>query len=102
MWDIFFQTIGRPEVADDPRFTDRKQRRENIELLTQIVEEWTSQRTKQEVMKIIGEAGGPCGAVLHRLPPAEEPHLRERGMIFTVQHPVPGQFTKPLCPVQLP
>jgi hypothetical protein len=26
-----------------------------------IVEEWTSQRTKQKLMKIIGEAGVPCG-----------------------------------------
>ena len=101
MWDIFFKTIGRPEVADDPRFTDRKQRRENIELLTQIVEEWTSQRTKQEVMKIIGEAGVPCGAVLDSVELLEDPHLRERGMIVTVDHPVRGKFTMPGCPVQL-
>ncbi len=101
MWDIFFKTIGRPEVADDPRFTDRKQRRENIELLTQIVEEWTSQRTKQEVMKIIGEAGVPCGAVLDSVELLEDPHLRERGMIVTVDHPVRGNFTMPGCPVQL-
>jgi formyl-CoA transferase len=101
MWDIFFKTIGRPEVADDPRFTDRKQRRENIELLTKIVEEWTSQRTKQEVMKIIGEAGVPCGAVLDSVELLEDPHLRERGMIVSVDHPVRGKFTMPGCPVQL-
>ena len=101
MWDIFFKTIGRPEVGGDPRFTDRKQRRENIELLTQIVEEWTSQRTKQEVMKVIGEAGVPCGAVLDSVELLEDPHLRERGMIVTVDHPVRGKFTMPGCPVQL-
>jgi formyl-CoA transferase len=101
MWYAFFKTIGRPEVADDPRFTDRKKRRENIEVLTQIVEEWTSQRTKQEVMKIIGEAGVPCGAVLDSVELLEDPHLRERGMIVTIDHPVRGKFTMPGCPVKL-
>ena len=101
MWYAFFKTIGRPEIADDPRFTDRKKRRENIEVLTQIVEEWTSQRTKQEVMKIIGEAGVPCGAVLDSVELLEDPHLRERGMIVTIDHPVRGKFTMPGCPVKL-
>jgi len=101
MWDTFFKTIGRPEVADDRRFTDRKQRRENIEVLTQIVEEWTSPRTKHEVMKIVGEAGVPCGAVLDSVELLENPHLRERGMMVTIDHPVRGKFTMPGCPVKL-
>jgi formyl-CoA transferase len=101
MWELFFKTIGRPEIVDDPRFTDRKQRRENIEVLTQIVEEWTSQRSKREVMKIIGEAGVPCGAVLDSVELLQDPHLRERGMIVTVDHPVRGKFTMPGCPVKL-
>jgi formyl-CoA transferase len=101
MWYAFFNTIGRPEVADDPRFADRKKRYENIEVLTQIVEEWTSQRTKQEVMKIIGEAGVPCGAVLDSVELLEDPHLHERGMIVTIDHPVRCKFTMPGCPVKL-
>ena len=101
MWHSLFETIGRPEVANDPRFTDRKKRRENIEELTQIVEQWTSSRSKQEVMKIMGEAGVPCGAVLDSVELLEDPHLRERGMIVTVDHPVRGKFTMPGCPVKL-
>jgi len=101
MWYQLFKTIGRPEVADDPRFTDRKQRRQNIEELTQIIEGFTSARTKQEVMKIMGEAGVPCGAVLDSVELLNDPHLRERGMIVTVDHPVRGKFTMPGCPVKL-
>ena len=78
MWETLFATIGKPEVAVDPRFTDRKQRRANLETLTQIVEEWTSRRTKHEVMKIMGEAGVPCGAVLDSVELLNDPHLRER------------------------
>jgi formyl-CoA transferase len=101
MWTSLFATIGRPEVATDPRFADRKSRRENVEALTAIVEEWTARRTKQEVMKIVGAAGVPCGAVLDSVELLADPHLREREMVVTIDHPVRGQFTMPGCPVKL-
>jgi formyl-CoA transferase len=101
MWHTLFATIGRPEIADDPRFTDRKERRNNIEALTQIVEDWTATRTKQEVMKIMGEAGVPCGAVLDSVELLNDPHLREREMVVTIDHPVRGKFTMPGCPIKL-
>jgi len=101
MWQAMLRTIGHPEIADDPRFNDRKARRENAEALKQMIEEWTSQRSKQEVMKIMGEADVPCGAVLDSVELLNDPHLRERGMIVTVDHPVRGKFTMPGCPVKL-
>jgi len=101
MWRTLWNTIDRRDVLDDPRFKDRKTQRENAEALTQILEEWTGTRTKHEVMKIMGEAGVPCGAVLDSVELLNDPHLRERGMIVTVDHPVRGKFTMPGCPVKL-
>ena len=101
MWRTLWNTIDRRDVLDDPRFKDRKAQRENADVLTQIIEEWTGKRTKQEVMKIMGEAGVPCGAVLDSVELLNDPHLRERGMIVTVDHPVRGKFTMPGCPVKL-
>jgi formyl-CoA transferase len=101
MWNTLFNTIDRRDVFDDPRFKDRKAQRENAEALTQIIEEWTGTRTKHEVMKIMGEAGVPCGAVLDSVELLNDPHLRARGMIVTVDHPVRGKFTMPGCPVKL-
>jgi formyl-CoA transferase len=101
MWQSMCNVIGHPEVPEDPRFKERKDRAKYIDELTAIIEEWTGKRTKHEVMKIMGEAGVPCGAVLDSVELLNDPHMKERGMVVTVDHPVRGKFTMPGCPVKL-
>jgi formyl-CoA transferase len=43
----------------------------------------------------------PCGAVLDSLELLSDPHMKERGMVVTVDHPVRGKFTMPGCPIKL-
>ncbi len=101
MFEALCRTIGRPEVFEDPRFRDRRERIKYIEDLTRIIEEWTAQRSKHDVMRLMGEAGVPCGAVLDSVELLNDPHMRERGMVVTVDHPARGKFTMPGCPVRL-
>lgn len=101
MWKALCQTIGRPEIAEDPRFSDRKERMKNMDELTAIIESWTGQRDKHEVMRLLGGAGVPCGAVLDSVELLNDPHMKERGMVVTVDHPARGPFTMPGCPVRL-
>jgi formyl-CoA transferase len=101
MWQSMCKVIGKPEVPEDPRFKERKDRGKYMDELTAIIEEWTTKRTKHEVMKLMGEAGVPCGAVLDSVELLNDPHMKERGMVVTVDHPVRGKFTMPGCPVKL-
>ncbi len=101
MWQALCTIIGHPEVPEDPRFKDRKEREKYIEELTRLIEEWTSKHSKHEVMMVMGEAGVPCGAVMDSIELLNDPHLKERGMVVTVDHPVRGKFTMPGCPVKL-
>ena len=100
MWKAMWTTIGRTDVLDDPRF-DRKERAKHMDELIGILEGWTGQRSKHEVMKLMGEAGVPCGAVLDSVELLNDPHMRERGMVVTVDHPARGKFTMPGCPIRL-
>jgi formyl-CoA transferase len=101
MWQSMCNVIGKPEVPEDPRFKERKDRGKYMDELTAIIEEWTTKRTKHEVMKLMGDAGVPCGAVLDSVELLNDPHMKERGMVVTVDHPVRGKFTMPGCPVKL-
>ena len=101
MWQSLCDAMGQPDLANDDRFKDGRSRGKNIEALTEIITAWTSQRTKHEVFRILGEAGVPCGPVLDSVELLNDPHMKERGMIVTVKHPVRGDFTMPGCPVRL-
>ncbi len=101
MWESLCKTMGRPELVNDERFKGRRERHRNIEALNAIINEWTGRYTKHEVMRTLGEAGVPCGKVLDTVELLNDPHMRQRGMITTVRHPVRGDFTMPGCPVRL-
>jgi formyl-CoA transferase len=101
MWKNLCKVISQPSLADDDRFRDARSRAHNVEALTAIISEWTGKHTKHEVMKLLGEAGVPCGKVLDSVELLNDPHLKDRGMIVTVDHPVRGEFTMPGCPVRL-
>ncbi len=101
MFESMCNAMGQPEIAQDERFKEPKERAKHVEELTAIITAWTGQRSKHEVMKILGEAGVPCGAVLDSVELLNDPHMKERGMIVTIDHPVRGKFTMPGCPVRL-
>jgi formyl-CoA transferase len=101
MWSALCKVIGREDMITDERFKDRRSRGHHAEDVNAAITEWTSLHTKHEVMRMLGEAGVPCGKVLDSVELLNDPHLRERGMIATVQHPVRGEFTMPGCPVKL-
>ncbi len=101
MWRALCVAIGQPELSGDPRFANTKARAKNNEELTAIINEWTGRHTKHEVMKILGGAGVPCGAVLDTVELLNNPHLRERQMIVDIEHPARGKLSIPGCPVKL-
>src|SRR5580765_7284161 len=101
MWRAMTKVMGRPELADDPRFATADARWENRAVLDGIVEEWTRQHTKHEVMTLLGDAGVPAGACQDTGEVLADPHLRAREMIVDVDYPTRGTYQTVGCPVKM-
>jgi crotonobetainyl-CoA:carnitine CoA-transferase CaiB-like acyl-CoA transferase len=93
MWDALCGAIGRPEWTLDPRYSTAEARAEHGAELYEAVADWTRQRTKFEVMDVLGPAGVPCSAVYDTVDVFRDQHLRERGFIQTLDHPQIGEVT---------
>ena len=87
-----FAELRAYQAGDDLRYIDNKARAEHGMEVNLIVEEWTMQHSKYEVMKLVGDACIPCGAMLNAEDIHTDPHLLERGMIVTIDHPQRGKF----------
>ena len=101
LWLALLAAIGDEGLAGDPRYSDPTWCAENSAELEEKIEAWTMERTKYEVFHILGKAGVPCGPTLNAEDIYSDPHLRERQMVVTVDHPDRGQFMMPGCPVKL-
>ena len=100
-WRAMTGAMGRPELADDPRFATSEARWENRTALNAIIEEWTGARNKHAVMQLLGAAGVPCGAVQDTGEVLADPHLKAREMIVEIDYPTRGPYQTVGCPVKL-
>lgn len=101
MMDALMTTIGRPELLVDPRFETEAARNKHGDELWEIIASWTRERTKYEVMEALGPAGVPVGAVLDSADILTDRHLKERGSIRTMHHPVRGDWELAGPPLRL-
>jgi formyl-CoA transferase len=101
MWPALTKVLGRPELAEDPRFKTAEARWQNRAALDAIVAEWTRARSKYEVMRLLGDAGVPCGACQDTGEVLADPHLHAREMIVALDYPTRGPYQTVGCPVKL-
>ncbi|WP_269333216.1 CaiB/BaiF CoA transferase family protein [Futiania mangrovi] len=77
-WPILAEKLGHPEWADDPRFRTFKDRLENRDLVTEILDAALMQKTTDEWTAILG--GAVPAAPVHNVAQAlENPFVAERG-----------------------
>jgi formyl-CoA transferase len=101
IWPALATLIGRPELADDPAFSTPEARLTHLDEVFGIIEQWTIQRSKHEVMRALMEADIPCGPVMSTKDLIEDESLAARGIIVTVEHRERGNFKTVGCPLVL-
>ena len=63
LWKRFIGVIGAYELAEDNRYADGEARSTNREALNKTLESITVQKTSEEWIKCLNEAGVPCGPI---------------------------------------
>ena len=101
MWPAFVKATGLAHLGEDARYKTPDSRWENRDALNAEVAAWTKQRTKYDVMKVLGDAGVPCGACQDTGEILNDPHLIARDMIVDVEYPKYGTYKTVGCPIKL-
>jgi crotonobetainyl-CoA:carnitine CoA-transferase CaiB-like acyl-CoA transferase len=84
------EAIGRPELADDERYATNPARVANREELVEILQERFSDRTADEWVGKIREAGVPVGPVNALAEVFCDEHVLSSGILQDVDHPAAG------------
>ena len=80
--------MGRPELAEDPRFQGNPARNDHEDLLRGIISEWTSGLPQEDVLEALREVGVPCAPVWTLREVIQSGLPEQRGMIL------PGTSTR--------
>ncbi|MPZ63355.1 MAG: formyl-CoA transferase [Propionibacteriales bacterium] len=100
-WAKIAALIGRPELADDPNWSTPEARLPKLDKMFALIEEWTENHTKWEVMDQFNAVNVPCGPILSTKELIEDETLAQLGAVVDVEHPQRGTFKTVGCPLKL-
>ncbi|MCG3168865.1 MAG: Succinyl-CoA--L-malate CoA-transferase alpha subunit [Pseudomonadales bacterium] len=101
-WNGIREVMGNPEWADLDLFQDMFQRAQNADFLYSMIEEWTMQHGKLEIMEKCQAAGAPVAAVFTVAEVQAHPHLEARDYFVAIEHPALGTVRTLGAPFKLP
>jgi crotonobetainyl-CoA:carnitine CoA-transferase CaiB-like acyl-CoA transferase len=86
-WAGLCRTIGKPELAGDPRYASNDVRMRNHDEIDTIITAWTQGVSKFDAMHKLQAAGVRAGAVFDARDMHLDPHAKARGMLEKVKFP---------------
>ncbi len=101
-WNDFCKTIGKPELAADPRFTEMRTRGKNCQELIRILDPIFATKTRDEWMRSLKAGGDFIYTVVNSvndLPDDEQ--VKANGYIVKHEHPTHGPVELLGMPVKL-
>jgi crotonobetainyl-CoA:carnitine CoA-transferase CaiB-like acyl-CoA transferase len=95
--------MGKPELADDPRFKDHlvRLREENATEILKLIADWARTKTPEEVEELAEKHGFAASRVYTVKDAVEDRHFQERGFIAEVNDPLLHQYLDYEFPVMM-
>ncbi|MBI4207177.1 MAG: formyl-CoA transferase [Betaproteobacteria bacterium] len=101
VWDALAKRVGGEKFATDPRFAKIGDRRKNQNEMWRLLNEFSSNYTKRELMAILNELNVPCGPIMSTDDLANDEHVRLREMYVEIDHPQRGKWYNVGMPIKL-
>jgi formyl-CoA transferase len=100
-WTRLLKLVGREDLIGNEKYASPEARYAVRHEVDEIISAWTVLNPKKEVMRIVGEAGVPVGAIYDTLELMTDRTIRSPNMFVTVKHAVRGDFTMPGWPAKM-
>ncbi|ARP83870.1 CoA transferase [Bordetella genomosp. 8] len=94
-WRNFFDAIGQPEMAVDPRFATHTARAAHIGEVYAYVAQVMLTRDTADWLALLAAADIPASRLYGIEDLVADPHLRATGFIRTIEHPTEGRLRTP-------
>lgn len=100
-WEKLCKVLDREDLARDSRFLTNADRVRHYRKLADILRPLFLQRKRGEWLELLEGAGVPAGPIYNMAQVYEDPHVRDRGMLVELDHPVAGKIKNIGIPVKL-
>jgi crotonobetainyl-CoA:carnitine CoA-transferase CaiB-like acyl-CoA transferase len=87
--------MGRPELADDPRFATNPDRLQYIEELDELIGAWTVTLDRDELLERLQDADIPSSPIYSVADIVKDPQYWAREMLMKVDDPRVGEVVVP-------
>jgi crotonobetainyl-CoA:carnitine CoA-transferase CaiB-like acyl-CoA transferase len=91
-WRAFCKAMGHPEWLEDERFATTELRDLNIDARLELIQSALIDRTTEDLLQTLEDAGVPCAPVLHRKDVIEHPQVLAADVLREHDHPVAGRL----------
>jgi len=92
-WAALCGVIGKPELANDPRYATFANRAKAAGELDALIGEWTSTRNRYDITDACQAVGVPAGPMLTSPDLLVNNHFKARGFLVEIDQPGVGVFT---------
>jgi len=101
VWHKLATLVGGTQLANDVRFSTLNSRNKNQLEMWDMLEAFTSNYTKYEVMEFLNKLDVPCGPVMSTEDLVNDEHVKLREMIVSLDHPQRGSWFNVGMPIKL-
>ena len=101
VWRRFCEVIGRADLASDARFASTAARRDRRDEVAAIIQGWTAERPRADVVSRLTAAGVPAAPINNVAEMVADPQVQAREMFVEVDHPVFGRLKTTGTPLKL-